>query len=50
MVAKIVEDFYIRKKTKFVRSFNERLTVTISGWRIKGDPATKSRKDAGQPR
>ncbi len=27
MVAKIVEDFYVRKKTKFMRSFDERLTV-----------------------
>ena len=27
MVAKMVEDFYIRKKTKFMRSFDERLTV-----------------------
>jgi len=27
MVAKIVDDFYIRKKKKFMRSFDERLTV-----------------------
>jgi len=27
MVAKMVEDFYIRKKTKFMRSFDERLIV-----------------------
>jgi len=27
MVTKIVEDFYIRKKTKFLKSFDERLTV-----------------------
>ena len=27
MVAKIVDDFYIRKKSKFLRSFDERLTV-----------------------
>ena len=27
MVAKIVEDFYIRKKSKFMRSFDERLAV-----------------------
>ncbi len=27
MVAKIVEDFYVRKKSKFMRSFNELLTV-----------------------
>jgi hypothetical protein len=27
MVAKIVDDFYIRKKSKFMKSFNERLSV-----------------------
>ena len=27
MVAKIVEDFYVRKKSKFMKSFNERLAV-----------------------
>ena len=27
MVAKIVEDFYVRKKSKFMRSFNERLVL-----------------------
>ena len=27
MVAKIVEDFYVRKKSKFMRSFDERLAV-----------------------
>ncbi|MHA1486629.1 MAG: hypothetical protein ACTSSC_05605 [Promethearchaeota archaeon] len=27
MVAKIVDDFYIRKRSKFLRSFDERLTV-----------------------
>jgi len=27
MVAKIVEDFYVRKRSKFMRSFDERLTV-----------------------
>jgi len=27
MVAKIVDDFYVRKKSKFMRSFDERLTV-----------------------
>jgi len=27
MVAKMVEDFYIRKKTKFLKSFDERLTL-----------------------
>jgi len=27
MVAKIVEDFYVRKKSKFMRGFDERLTL-----------------------
>ena len=27
MVAKIVDDFYVRKKSKFMKSFNERLAV-----------------------
>ncbi|MCK4285823.1 MAG: hypothetical protein KAX18_06455, partial [Candidatus Lokiarchaeota archaeon] len=27
MVVKIVEDFYVRKRSKFMRSFDERLTV-----------------------
>ncbi len=37
MVAKIVDDFYIRKKSKFMRSFNERLAVVNEELRKKFD-------------
>jgi hypothetical protein len=37
MVAKIVEDFYVRKKSKFMRSFDERLTVVSEELRKKFD-------------
>ena len=37
MVAKIVEDFYVRKKSKFLKSFDERLTVVNEELRKKFD-------------
>jgi len=37
MVAKIVEDFYVKKKSKFMRSFDERLTVVNKELRKKFD-------------
>ena len=37
MVAKIVDDFYVRKKSKFMRSFDERLTVVSEELRKKFD-------------
>jgi hypothetical protein len=37
MVAKIVDDFYVRKKSKFMRSFDERLAVVSEELRKKFD-------------
>jgi pheromone shutdown protein TraB len=37
MVAKIVDDFYVKKKTKFMKSFNDRLTVVNKELRKKFD-------------
>ena len=37
MVAKIMDDFYVRKKSKFMRSFDERLTVVSEELRKKFD-------------
>jgi len=37
MVAKIVDDFYVRKKSKFMKSFDERLTVVNEELRKKFD-------------
>ncbi len=37
MVAKIVDDFYVRKKSKFMRSFDERLVVVKNELRKKFD-------------
>ena len=35
MVAKIVDDFYVRKKSKFMRSFDDRLTLVNNELRKK---------------
>jgi len=49
MVAKIVDDFYIRKKSKFMRSFDERLSVVSEELQKKFD-IKKSEELMGQMR